>query len=79
MLRDGDHHTGLYENRDSQNPQITARRSAQPLEKRAIQFEMSVFPVYVMMANAGKVCNTCLLFLTFFDFEALTSIAALFS
>lgn len=72
MLRDSDHHIGLYENRDSQNPQITARRSAQLLEKCVVQFEMSLFPVYVIMENTGKVCNTCLLFLTFFDFEALT-------
>lgn len=72
MFRAGDHHVGLCENRDSKNPQITARRSAQPSEKPVIQFEMSLFPVYAMMARAGKVCNTCLLFLTFFDFEALT-------
>lgn len=73
MLRAGDHHAGLYENRRSQKPQITAKRFAQPLEKLVTQFEMSLFPVYVMMENAGGVCNDCsLLFLTFFDFEAVT-------
>lgn len=61
MFRAGDHHVGLCENRDSKNPQITARRSAQPSEKPVIQFEMSLFPVYAMMARAGKVCNTCLI------------------
>lgn len=50
MLRAGDHHVGLYENRDSQNSQITARRSAQPLEKRVIQFERSVSCI----GNDGK-------------------------
>lgn len=50
MLRAGDHHVGLYENRDSQNSQITARRSAQPLEKRVIQFERSISCI----GNDGK-------------------------
>lgn len=68
MLRAGDHHVGLYENRDSQNPQITARRSAQPLERRVIQIEMSLFPVYDGKCWKGLQY----LFLTFFDFEALT-------
>lgn len=73
MLRGGDHHAGLYENGDSQKPQITAKRFAQPLEKLVTQFEMSLFPVYVIMGNAGGGCNVCsLLFLTIFDFEALT-------
>lgn len=67
MLRAGDHHAGLYENRGSQNPQVTAKRLAQPLEKLVTQFEMSLFPGHVMMGNAGGVCNVCsLLFLTFF-------------
>lgn len=73
MLRAGDHHSGLCENWDSIEPQITTKRFAQTLKKLVTQFEMSLFAVYVMMGNAGGVCNACsLLFLTFFDFDALT-------